>query len=100
MSSMPKWLIPIIVGAWVGGGVAAYYGYWIPVLVLVALGILAATSAAGMLWANRGAVKVVSDTVAKAAGPAPKETAAEAAARRREETKRRQERNRKHRRTK
>lgn len=98
-SSMPKWLIPVIVAAWGGGAVAAYYGYWIPVVVLLGLGILAATSAAGILWAQRGAVRMANKTLeAKAAAEPPRETPAEATARRREEARRRHERNRKRRR--
>ncbi len=96
---MPKWLIPIIIVGWVGGGIAAYYGYWIPVVVLLGLGILAATSAAGMLWANRSALRVAQQTISKqGAASAPKETAAEAAERRKQEVRKRQERNRKRRR--
>lgn len=102
MGQMPKWLIPVIVATWVGGGVAAYYGQWVPVLLLFALGILAATSGLGVLYANRKAMRMVRDTVRTEAGTAPAagtgESAVEAASRRREEAKRRHNRNKKRRR--
>lgn len=99
MAGMPKWLIPLIVLAWVGGGVAMYYGQWLPVVVMVGMGILGVMVAGGALWANRQATRMVRRQVQQASGTAGTgETAEEAAARRRETAKRRQERNRKHRR--
>jgi len=97
---MPKWLIPLVVVTWVGGGVSAYYGYWLPVILLGGLGILAATSAAGMLWANRGALRAAQTSIDNAPKRPAGESPGEATARRREETRRRQERNRQRRRRK
>ena len=97
---MPKWLIAIVVLAWVGAAVALAYGSWIPLVVLGGLGILAATSAGGILLAQRSALRAASQTMstraieAKAVGESPEQ----AAARRRDEARRRHERNKKRRR--
>ena len=100
MSDMPKWLIPVVITTWLSGGIAAYYGYWLPVVVLLGLGILAATAAAGMLWANRSALRVAKNAMTEQAARSMKETGAEATERRRQEVNRRHERNRKRRRGK
>lgn len=97
---MPKWLIAVVVAAWVGAGVALYYGMWIPLVVLGGLGILAATSAGGILLAQRSALRAAAQTMgaraiqAKPVGESPDE----ATARRRDEAKRRHERNKRRRR--
>ena len=92
---MPKWLIPLIVAAWLGAGYSAYRGTWVPLLVFAALGILAATSAAGMIWAKRGAMNVVQQNIVAHTSAKPRASTPQE---RREETKRRHERNRRRRR--
>ena len=104
VSGMPRWLLPLIAVAWGGGAYAAWKGYWLPMIVLLGLGVLAATVAAGSVYAMRATAKAAGRRAADAsaaaadAGGAGERTVEAEAKRRRDEAKKRQERNRRRRR--
>lgn len=103
MSGMPRWLVPLILIGWGGGAFAAWKGYWLPMIVLLGLGVLAATAAAGSVYAMRSTAKAAgrraADASAAAGGSNAEPRNAETEARRRrDEAKKRHERNRRRRR--